>query len=52
MNETLLNKAAGHLQAPMYYLAGPSEMVKSVRQTLTLAGITKERVRSEEFFGY
>jgi ferredoxin-NADP reductase len=52
INETLLNKAAGHLQAPMHYLAGPSEMLKSVRQTLTLAGIGKEHVRSEEFFGY
>jgi ferredoxin-NADP reductase len=52
INETLLNKAAGHLQAPMHYLAGPSEMVKSMRQTLTLAGIAKEHVRSEEFFGY
>jgi len=52
INETLLNKAAGHLQAPMHYLAGPPEMVKSVRQTLTLAGIAKEHVRSEEFFGY
>jgi len=52
INETLLNKAAGHLQAPMHYLAGPSEMVKSVRQTLSLAGIAKGHVRSEEFFGY
>jgi hypothetical protein len=36
----------------MHYLAGPSEMVRSVRQTLTLAGTAKEHVRSEEFFGY
>ena len=52
ISETLLNKAARHLQAPMHYVAGPSEMVKSIRQTLTLAGIAKEHVRSEEFFGY
>ena len=52
INEKLLSKAAAHLQAPMHYLAGPPEMVKSLRQTLTLAGIAKEHVRSEEFFGY
>jgi len=52
INETQLKKAAGQLQAPMHYLAGPSEMVNSVRQTLILAGVAEKHIRSEEFFGY
>jgi ferredoxin-NADP reductase len=52
ISATLLKKAAGHLQAPMHYLAGPAEMVKSARETLTLAGVGKEHIRTEQFLGY
>ena len=52
INETQLKKAAAHLHAPMHYLAGPSQMVEAVGQTLTLAGVAAEHIRSEEFFGY
>lgn len=52
INETLLKKAAGGLQAPMHYLAGPPGMVEAVRRMLTLAAVGDEHIRSEEFFGY
>jgi ferredoxin-NADP reductase len=52
VSEILLKTAAANLQAPMHYLAGPSQMVAAVRQTLTLAGVAAADIRSEEFFGY
>ncbi|MGH9541280.1 MAG: ferredoxin--NADP reductase [Terriglobales bacterium] len=46
---------AGHLaslQGPIYYIAGPPEMVGGVRQSLLAAGIDEDDIRAEEFGGY
>jgi len=48
----LLKKAVDGLPAPIYYLAGPPAMVEALRQTLNLAGVDDDDIRSEEFYGY
>ncbi|MGH9505640.1 MAG: FAD-dependent oxidoreductase [Terriglobales bacterium] len=40
------------LHGPIYYVAGPPEMVGGVRQALVSAGIDEDDIRSEEFGGY
>lgn len=40
------------LNAPVFYIAGPSPMVEAMRKTLVGAGYDEDDVRSEEFFGY
>jgi len=52
IGEALVRKVAGELAAPIYYLAGPPAMVEAMRQTLNLAGVDDDDVRSEEFYGY
>lgn len=52
VDATLVKAIAGELDAPICYLAGPPPMVEAMRQTLNLAGIDDDDIRSEEFFGY
>lgn len=52
MDETLVKRVTGELLAPIYYLAGPPAMVEGMRQTLHLAGVDDDDVRTEEFYGY
>ncbi|HET6719713.1 MAG TPA: FAD-dependent oxidoreductase [Rhodocyclaceae bacterium] len=52
IDEALLRKIGGELQAPIYYLAGPPAMVEGLHQTLNLAGVDDDDIRSEEFYGY
>lgn len=48
----MLTKYIGDLMLPIYYIAGPAEMVASIRRTLTDAGIDEDNIRTEEFSGY
>ena len=48
----MLSKWIPDLSVPIYYIAGPPEMVTGVRQTLIGAGIAEEDIRAEEFYGY
>jgi ferredoxin-NADP reductase len=46
---------ARHLKSaasPIYYLAGPPEMVKGLHTMLNEAGVGDEDIRTEEFSGY
>ena len=46
---------ARHLKSaasPIYYLAGPPEMVKGLHKMLSEAGVDDGDIRTEEFFGY
>lgn len=52
IDQALLGQLAGEFVAPIFYLAGPPAMVDAMRQTLNLAGIDDEDIRSEEFYGY
>ena len=48
----LVTSVVGDLSAPIFYIAGPPGMVDAMRQTLNLAGIDDDDIRSEEFYGY
>ena len=37
--------------SPIYYLAGPPEMVKGLHTTINVAGVDDD-IRAEEFDGY
>ncbi|HSG22386.1 MAG TPA: FAD-dependent oxidoreductase [Azonexus sp.] len=52
IDAALVKQINGELAAPIYYLAGPPAMVEAMRQTLNLAGIDDDDIRSEEFYGY
>lgn len=40
------------LTKPIYYIVGPSQMVKALRETLTILGVMETNIRTEEFAGY
>ncbi len=48
----MLDKYLGDLVKPLFYLAGPSEMLKSLQKTLIDKGINKDDIKTEEFLGY
>lgn len=48
----MLSKWIPDLSVPIYYIAGPPGMVTGVRQMLIGAGVAKEDIRAEEFYGY
>ena len=52
IDEALLERVAGELPDPVYYVAGPPPMVAAVRDTLERAGVDGDDIRSEEFYGY
>jgi len=52
VDAALVAKAGAELSAPIYYLAGPPVLVEAMRETLELAGVDEDEVRSEEFYGY
>ena len=51
IDETLIRQIGVGLSAPIYYLAGPPEMVGAIQSILNGMGINDD-VRSEEFYGY
>jgi ferredoxin-NADP reductase len=52
INQEMLAKYIGDLAAPIYYIAGPPEMVAAMEQSLSDAGVNSDDVRAEEFAGY
>jgi ferredoxin-NADP reductase len=48
----LLQRSAGDLAAPVYYVVGPPAMVEAMKQTLKGAGVAAADLRTEEFYGY
>jgi len=57
IDQEMLAKYIGDLAAPIYYIAGPpamvaAAMVAAIEQTLSLAGVSSDDVRAEEFAGY
>jgi ferredoxin-NADP reductase len=48
-----LGTSPGHdLTGPIYYIAGPPQMVAGLRMMLNKAGIDDDDIRTEEFTGY
>jgi len=52
VDRAMLERALGDLAAPTWYMAGPPAMVQTMLAILAEAGVAKERVRTDEFFGY
>jgi ferredoxin-NADP reductase len=40
------------MDSPVYYIAGPPEMVSGLRAMLNRTGVDDDNIRSEEFAGY
>ena len=52
IDKEMLSRHLGVLQGPIYYIAGPPDMVAAMRQTLVSAGVEEDDIRAEEFAGY
>lgn len=52
INEQMLKKYVDDFTSPVYFIAGPEEMVNAMERMLNEMGINPQQVRSEEFSGY
>jgi ferredoxin-NADP reductase len=52
INQAMLAKHLRSAASPIYYMAGPPEMVKGFHQMLNEADIDDDDIRTEEFAGY
>jgi ferredoxin-NADP reductase len=52
IDKKMLSKYLKEAVSPIYYLAGPPEMVKGLHTTINAAGVDDDDIRTEEFDGY
>ncbi len=52
IDPTLLSRHLSNASSPVYYIAGPPEMVRALQTMLQGAGIDEASIRTEEFDGY
>jgi ferredoxin-NADP reductase len=52
VDEATVTGFAGDVPAPVYYLAGPPQMVTAMKAILRNCGVADADVRSEQFYGY
>lgn len=52
IDKAMLLKFMEDLMLPIYYIDGPPDMVKAMRQMLREAGVADGKIRTEEFSGY
>lgn len=52
INAEMIKKYVPDLNKPIYYLSGPREMVKAMRQLLVDLQVNEDKIRTEEFSGY
>jgi ferredoxin-NADP reductase len=52
INQELLARYLQNAVSPIYYIAGPAGMVKSLHTMLNEAGVDDDDIRTEEFVGY
>jgi ferredoxin-NADP reductase len=52
ITKEMLAKHIGDLSRPVYYIAGPPAMLKSLEQVLFNAGLNESQIKVEEFEGY
>ncbi|MGY0692440.1 FAD-dependent oxidoreductase [Virgibacillus sp. FSP13] len=48
----MLKRHVSDISAPIYYLAGPADMVQAMQKMLIEAGANEDNIRAEEFSGY
>ena len=52
IDRSMLTSAIPSLQGPIYYIAGPPDMVTALRKMILAAGADEDDIRTEEFSGY
>src|SRR5664279_1575947 len=52
IDKEMLCRHLAKLQGPIYYIAGPPDMVTAMRETLVSAGVEENDIRIDEFVGY
>ena len=52
ISSEMLFAQVGQVRGPIYYIAGPPDMVAATIQTLGNAGVNEDDIRTEEFAGY
>ena len=52
IDKEMLSRYLSNLQGPIYYIAGPPDMVTAIRETLLSAGVEENNIRTDEFVGY
>lgn len=52
INAGMIKKYINDLKSPIYYTAGPSSMVKAMKELLEKAGVQNNNIKFEEFSGY
>lgn len=52
INKNMLLKSIPNLAEPIYYIAGPDSFVVGTYEMLVGAGVSGERIKTEEFTGY
>jgi len=52
ISKEMMNRYVSDMKQALFYVAGPPDMVSSIRKTLNGAGIDDDDIRSEEFSGY
>jgi len=52
VSSELLSKHLKQAASPIYYVAGPPEMVKALHETVNRCGVDDDDIRIEEFAGY
>ena len=52
INSEMLAKYLSGAAAPVYYIAGPPQMVKGLRSVLKEKDVDDDEIRTEEFAGY
>ena len=52
INQEMLARHLENARSPVYYLAGPPDMVKALHEMLSKAGVDDTDIHAEEFAGY
>jgi ferredoxin-NADP reductase len=52
ISKEMLDRNLKDCASPIYYIAGPPDMVKALHQMVNAAGVDDDDIRSEEFAGY
>jgi ferredoxin-NADP reductase len=52
INQDMLSKYLNDLRGPIYYIAGPPDMVSGMTKMLVASNVDEDDIRTEEFAGY
>jgi ferredoxin-NADP reductase len=52
IDREMLTRHLRHVSSPIYYIAGPPEMVRGLRTMVQQTGVPEADIRAEEFAGY